>query len=401
MPVVMVTGPEKPSSSTPQASTEQPVSGTSNNVAIGGVTSAVEPNTESTNRISSSQTTGVVAADAEKTKQPPASSKVQQPQNEKDISQAYQIFPDELLGSGQFGTVYGGVHRTTGHGVAIKVINKMRFPSEQEPALKNEVAILQNLHHPGVVNLEQMFETPVRIFIVMEKLKGDMLEMIQSSEMGRLSERITRFLVTQILFALKHLHSKNIVHCDLKPENVLLSSDSDFPQVKLCDFGYARIIGKNSFRKSIVGTPAYVAPEVLYPSLLKQRGFNRSLDMWSTGVIIYVSLSGQFPFNEDFDIEDQIKDAQFMYPPKPWNTISQDAINCIKHCLVVRGDQRYTVDQAINNPFFNNELTKDDLHELEERLGEVWITNLRRPFRTFNRTAFKRKHRTKPATPGI
>ena len=61
---------------------------------------------------------------------------------------------------------------------------------------------------------------------------GDMLEMILSSEMGRLSERITRFLVTQILVALKHLHSKNIVHCDLKPENVLLSSDSDFPQVR-------------------------------------------------------------------------------------------------------------------------------------------------------------------------
>ena len=136
----------------------------------------------------------------------------------------------------------------------------MRFPTKQEAALKNEVAILQNLHHPGVVNLERMFETPERIFVVMEKMKGtlsfqmkqstclrvkdkrrfihnffppigDMLEMILSSEMGRLSERITRFLVTQILVALKHLHSKNIVHCDLKPENVLLSSDSDFPQV--------------------------------------------------------------------------------------------------------------------------------------------------------------------------
>ena len=101
-------------------------------------------------------------------------------------------------------------------------------------------------------------------------------------------------------------------------------------QVKLCDFGYARIIGKKSFRKSIVGTPAYLAPEVLYSKMLKQKGFNRSLDMWSTGVIIYVSLSGQFPFNEDVDIEDQIKNAQFMYPPKPWNCISTEAINCIK-----------------------------------------------------------------------
>merc|ERR1719411_999790 len=207
---------------------------------------------------------------------------------ETEISQAYQIFPDEVLGSGQFGIVYGGVHRVSSRAVAIKVIDKMRFPTKQEAALKNEVQILQNLHHPGVVNLEQMFETPERIFVVMEKLKGDMLEMILSSERGRLSERITRFLVTQILVALKHLHSKNIVHCDLKPENVLLSSDSDFPQVKLCDFGYARIIRKKSFRKSIVGTPAYLAPEVLYANLLKKRGFNRSLDMWSTGVIIYV-----------------------------------------------------------------------------------------------------------------
>ena len=91
---------------------------------------------------------------------------------ETEISQAYQIFPDEVLGSGQFGIVYGGVHRISGRAVAIKVIDKMRFPTKQEAALKNEVAILQNLHHPGVVNLERMFETPERIFVVMEKLRG-------------------------------------------------------------------------------------------------------------------------------------------------------------------------------------------------------------------------------------
>lgn len=91
-----------------------------------------------------------------------------------------------------------GAHRKTNRPVAIKVIDKMRFPTKQADQLKNEVCILQNLSHPGVVNLERMFETPERIFVVMEKLKGDMLEMILSSEKGRLSERITKFLVTQV-----------------------------------------------------------------------------------------------------------------------------------------------------------------------------------------------------------
>jgi protein kinase D len=105
----------------------------------------------------------------------------------------------------------------------------------------------------------------------------------------------------------------------LKPENILLTSDSDFPQVKLCDFGFARIIGERSFRRSVVGTPAYLAPEVL-----RNKGFNRSLDMWSVGVIVYVSLSGTFPFNEDEDINDQIQNAEFMYPPNPWREVTAE-----------------------------------------------------------------------------
>lgn len=90
-------------------------------------------------------------------------------------------------------------------------------------------------------------------------------------------------------------------------------------QVKLCDFGFARIIGEKSFRRSVVGTPAYLAPEVL-----RSKGYNRSLDMWSVGVIVYVSLSGTFPFNEDEDINDQIQNAAFMYPPTPWKDISAE-----------------------------------------------------------------------------
>ncbi|XP_062906635.1 serine/threonine-protein kinase D1 isoform X2 [Mobula hypostoma] len=287
-----------------------------------------------------------------------------------DISTVYQIFPDEVLGSGQFGIVYGGKHRKTGRDVAIKVIDKLRFPTKQESQLRNEVAILQNLHHPGVVNLECMFETPERVFVVMEKLHGDMLEMILSSEKGRLPELITKFLITQILVALRHLHFKNIVHCDLKPENVLLASADPLPQVKLCDFGFARIIGEKSFRRSVVGTPAYLAPEVL-----RNKGYNRSLDMWSVGVIVYVSLSGTFPFNEDEDIHDQIQNADFMYPPNPWKEISLEAIDVINNLLQVKMRKRFSVDKSLSHPWLQDYQTWLNLRELECKFGERYITH--------------------------
>ncbi|XP_041035146.1 serine/threonine-protein kinase D1-like [Carcharodon carcharias] len=287
-----------------------------------------------------------------------------------DIATVYQIFADEVLGSGQFGIVYGGKHRETGRDVAIKVIDKLRFPTKQESQLRNEVAILQGLRHPGVVNLECMFETPEKVFVVMEKLHGDMLEMILSSERGRLPERITKFMITQILVALRHLHFKNIVHCDLKPENVLLASAEPLPQVKLCDFGFARIIGEKSFRRSVVGTPAYLAPEVLL-----NKGYNRSLDMWSVGVILYVSLSGTFPFNEDEDINDQIQNAAFMYPPNPWKEISREGIDLINNLLQVKMRKRYSVDKSLSHPFLQDHQTWLDLRELECKMGERYLTH--------------------------
>ncbi|XP_019120204.2 protein kinase D4 [Larimichthys crocea] len=286
-----------------------------------------------------------------------------------DISSVYQIFTDEVLGSGQFGVVYKGTHRKSGRPAAIKVIDKARFPTK-ERQLRNEVAILQSLSHHGVVLLEGMFETVEHIFVVMEKLHGDMLEMIMSSEIGRLPERNSRFLVTQILEALRYLHFKHIAHCDLKPENVLLASADPFPQVKLCDFGFARIIGEKSFRRSVVGTPAYLAPEVINSS-----GYNRSLDMWSVGVIMYVSLSGTFPYNEDEDIKQQITNAAFMYPRQPWASISLEAVSLINNLLQVSVRRRFSVGKALGHPWLQNFQLWCDLREFEQRLGSRYLTH--------------------------
>lgn len=121
---------------------------------------------------------------------------------------------------------------------------------------------------------------------------------------------------------LRHIHTV---------DDLPISAHHYYQQVKLCDFGFARIIGEKSFRRSVVGTPAYLAPEVL-----RNKGYNRSLDMWSVGVIIYVSLSGTFPFNEDEDIHDQIQNAAFMYPPNPWKEISHEGNILHSKIIVVK-----------------------------------------------------------------
>lgn len=130
------------------------------------------------------------------------------------------------------------------------------------------------------------------------------------------------------------------------------------PQVKLCDFGFARIIGEKSFRRSVVGTPAYLAPEVISSS-----GYNRSLDMWSVGVIMYVSLSGTFPFNEDEDIRQQITNATFMYPRQPWACISLEAVSLISNLLQVSVRRRFSVGKALGHPWLQVSLHQDNIKE--------------------------------------
>uniref|UniRef100_A0A915JC51 Protein kinase domain-containing protein n=1 Tax=Romanomermis culicivorax TaxID=13658 RepID=A0A915JC51_ROMCU len=156
---------------------------------------------------------------------------------------------------------------------------------------------------------------------------------------------------------------------DLKPENVLLNlAESDFPQSKLCDFGYARIIGENTFRKTVVGTPAYLAPEVL-----EKKGYNKSLDMWSVGVIIYVTLSGTFPFNEGEEIANQITNASFMYPTNPWSGMSKNSIDMINKLLRVNMDERLTVDECLAHPWLQDPQLFKDIRRLEEKIGVKYL----------------------------
>ena len=114
------------------------------------------------------------------------------------------------------------------------------------------------INHAGIVKVIGMYDDKRTISVIMELLHDDMLEYILKTSERKLTEDFTRFLMFQILVAVDHLHTKNIVHCDLKPENVLLNlTNPETPFAKICDFGYSRIIGGNTFRKTIIGTPVY------------------------------------------------------------------------------------------------------------------------------------------------
>lgn len=255
--------------------------------------------------------------------------------------------------------------------VAVKVTDKPRLSEKEAMRMKQEVDILRGLDHPGIVTMGGFYENPQNVFIVMEKLSSDMLKFILSTEKKRLPERMAKFFSFQVLTALGYLHSKKIAHCDLKPENILLTSDSDFPQVKLCDFGFAKIIGEQSFRKSLVGTPAYLAPE----ALTRNKRYNRLLDMWSVGIIIYVSLAGVFPFRENEDLADQIKNAAFLFPADPWAEISEAAIDLVKHLVVVEIKNRFTVYKAAQHRWFLDYQMYADLRKLESEVGARYLTH--------------------------
>ncbi|CAJ0956589.1 unnamed protein product, partial [Mesorhabditis belari] len=254
--------------------------------------------------------------------------------------------------------------------------------------LSNNVLSMYNEYSEGVgVNTSRCYkQIPLSEILAITPYNGDpidsrfpphVFEMRTTTNqvycaVGRLDERVTRFLSLQILSALRYLHAKGIAHCDLKPENVLLSElSSNFPQTKLCDFGYARFIGESQFRKTIVGTPAYLPPEVL-----QKRGYNKSLDMWSVGVIIYVTLSGTFPFNDGEEISEQIQNAAFMFPSDPWSSVSKQAVDLIQRLLRVNIEERLNIEECLAHEWLQSATLFNDLRALEMRLGgERYLTN--------------------------
>ena len=182
---------------------------------------------------------------------------------------------------------------------------------------------------------------------------GDLFERIV--ERGRYDEATARAVMSKILSAVEYLHIKEIIHRDLKPENILLLDPHDDTNIKITDFGLAKRANHEGL-KTFCGTPQYFAPEVLKrkSSVAGTGRYGMSADMWSVGVILYILLSGTFPFEED-NLFDQIQNAEYSFTGSEWSNISESAKHLVRGLMTLRPELRLSVEQAMTHPWMMNQ----------------------------------------------
>ena len=248
------------------------------------------------------------------------------------------------IGKGAFGKVNLGLHILTGRLVAIKTFNKKKIKTERSKAkIYHEINLMKNLRHTSVVKIFDTFETDKYIFIIMENIAGgDLLSFVKKRT--KLNEKMSKYIFKQLLEALKYIHSKNIVHRDIKLDNVLIDLNNN---IKLCDFGVGKMVHENEVLLDQCGTPAYIAPEIL-----ANKGYDGfGVDVWSSGVVLYTMLSGMVPFkaNNLNDLQNMIITGNY----KEIHGISKECNDLLNKLLQINPKKRISIDEALNHPWIN------------------------------------------------
>ncbi|KAK7791247.1 hypothetical protein R5R35_009156 [Gryllus longicercus] len=201
-----------------------------------------------------------------------------------------------LLGRGTFGTVMKATELKSGTKWAIKVINKAQSGASRIKLFQREISILRAVHHPHIIHLERVFESPKTLFLVFELCLGELREVFLKKKV--FTEDETRKVVASLASAVSYLHRNDIVHRDLKLENILVSTNPSDPEdnlfIKVTDFGLSVVrggVGHESMLQEMCGTPAYMSPE-----LFGERMYSQQCDVWAMGVIMYLLLTGRYPF---------------------------------------------------------------------------------------------------------
>ncbi|RZF32238.1 hypothetical protein LSTR_LSTR011510 [Laodelphax striatellus] len=276
--------------------------------------------------------------------------------------------PKEILGRGISSTVRRCIEKETGVEFAAKIID-ISSDSDNKLSTMEEVRILRLVAgHSYIIQLHDVFESSTFIFLVFEICKnGELFDYLTS--VVALSEKKTRYIMRQLLEALAHVHSNSIVHRDLKPENILLD---DAMNIKLTDFGFARVLQPGEKLHELCGTPGYLAPEVLKASMYDNTpGYSCEVDMWACGVIMYTLLVGCPPFwhRKQMVMLRNIMEGKYSFTSPEWADISEEPKDLIRKLLVVEPAQRLTVNEALEHPFFQLMMWDQDIAPLKKSLS--------------------------------
>jgi len=284
----------------------------------------------------------------------------------------------DVLGSGTFSEVKLATKKSTGENFAVKIMTKEPENARKKEIIDIEIEILKRVNHPHVVKLFDLFETETEYFLVLQLITGGEL-FDRIVELVHYSEKDASEIVKKIVLGIQHLHHKQIVHRDLKPENLLLTTKDPDANVLITDFGLSAILPEGSRLYRAVGTPGYLAPEVL-ETLDTNEGYTQEVDLWGIGVILYILLCGFPPFygDDDDEIYDKICEGYFEYPSPYWDNISDDAKDLIDHLLVLDPRKRYTSEQVLAHKWISDN-TRTEV--LGSTLAELKKFNARRKLR--------------------
>jgi len=269
-----------------------------------------------------------------------------------DIKKNYEI--GDTLGTGNFAVVKLGIHKETKTTWALKMIDKSKVESMEE--LQREIDILKMADSPHIIQLKEIFDAPKTLTLVTELATGgELFDRIVAR--GSYTEKDAAFLMGQLANGMLYIHGLGIVHRDLKPENLLYATEADDADIKIADFGLARIVTEKSMMNTACGTPGYVAPEIL-----RNQGYDEAVDNWSLGVILYILLCGFPPFYEE-DLPalfEQILEGRYDFPSPWWDNISSDAKNLVQRLLTVEKSKRATCKDILAHPWVKS--TAPDTH---------------------------------------
>nr|XP_046908170.1 protein kinase 4-like [Dermatophagoides farinae] len=250
------------------------------------------------------------------------------------------------IGNGNFSRVKIAIHSLTKEKVAVKILDKSRLDMKTQKMLSREIRTMETLHHPNLIRIFEVIESFSKHFLVMELAPGGELFQVISTN-GRFSESEAKYFFSQIISAIDHMHQHNLIHRDIKAENVFFS---DPATVKVGDFGFStRIASKDELLSTFCGSPPYAAPE-----LFRDESYRGPyVDYWALGVLLYFIVTGLMPFRAQniVSLKKLILDCRYDIP----NYVSVECCQLIAAFLQPDPLKRYTLEQARNTRWLHNQ----------------------------------------------